>query len=167
MTVLLDALSLLLRDTDTSCPDLVIAGGTGGQAYDLDAQVAKRGLGQHVRCLGPVPNEKKNALLRSATAFVFPSLYEGFGIPPLEAMAFGAPVIAAKSTSLPEVLDDAAIYSEPGDQVSLAEAISRVLGDAELRKELADKGKRRAAESDWTSGAKMLVNSFEKLVDSK
>ena len=88
-----------------------------------------------------------------AQVFVFPSLYEGFGFPLLEAMARGVPSIAARSSSLPEIGGDAALYFEPGDPRSLAAQISRVLNDGALREDLATRGRARAAEFRWERAA--------------
>jgi len=127
-SVLLDAFANLEERLPESCPELVLAGGMGGQEFDLMAEIRRRGL-KRVRPLGRVTEAQKFDLLAKAAVFVFPSLYEGFGIPPLEAMAFGVPVIAAASSSLPEVLGDAAVYVEPGDADHLARAITQLLGD--------------------------------------
>jgi glycosyltransferase involved in cell wall biosynthesis len=90
---------------------------------------------------------------RNAEAFVFPSLYEGFGFPLLEAMSHGVPAIAARSSSLPEIGGDAALYFEPGDAGELEEQLRRLLGDEVLRNELIDRGRRRAAEFQWERAA--------------
>ena len=93
-------------------------------------------LHQHVRFLGFVPDATLAVLYRLASVFVFPSLYEGFGLPPLEAMAAGAPVITSNVSSLPEVVGDAALLIDPMDAGAIADAMARVLGDAALRAEL-------------------------------
>jgi glycosyltransferase involved in cell wall biosynthesis len=90
---------------------------------------------------------------RNAEAFVFPSLYEGFGFPLLEAMASGVPTIAAHSSSLPEIGGDATLYFEPGDAKDLEAQLRRLLGDEVLRNELIDRGTRRAAEFRWEAAA--------------
>src|ERR1043165_3010025 len=105
--VLLDAFVRISEVLRERCPRLLLAGGTGGQQFDVLGEIRRRNL-TCVEVLGHVSEKEKFDLLRNAAVFVFPSLYEGFGIPPLEAMAFGVPVVAAASTSLPEVLGDAA-----------------------------------------------------------
>ncbi|MCB0226921.1 MAG: glycosyltransferase, partial [Anaerolineae bacterium] len=84
-----------------------------------------------------------------AEVFVFPSLYEGFGLPPLEAMACGAPVISSNSSSLPEVIGDAGLLVEPTDTAALAQAIRRVLADAELRADLKQRALLQASKFSW------------------
>ena len=160
---LLDAYVLLRRRLGGNCPLLVVAGGQGGQRFDLQAELQQRRLDSGVEVKGVVTEREKFDLLRRATVFVFPSLYEGFGIPPLEAMAFGTPVVAARSTSLPEVLGDAALFAEPGDAESLAAAIVRALEDTELRSALSVKGQERAARYSWTAEVRKLVARFEEL----
>ena len=95
---------------------------------------------------------------RAAKVFVFPSAYEGFGIPTLEAMKCGCPVILANSSCLPEVGGDAAMYFESGNRSSLADAIERVLNDELLRKELIKKGFRQVNEFSWEKTAEGYFN---------
>ena len=102
---------------------------------------------------GPVTDAELRALYSRATVFAFPSRYEGFGLPPLEAMSFGTPVIAARAASIPEVVGDAAVLFPPGDAGALAAGLGTVLTDAELREDLARKGQERAAEFSWTASA--------------
>jgi glycosyltransferase involved in cell wall biosynthesis len=97
-----------------------------------------------------VPDAPLAALSRLAAAFVFPSLYEGFGLPPLEAMALGAPVIVSNVSSLPEEVGDAAILIDPTSAEDIAAAIQRVLEDPVLRDDLIRRGHARAAAFSWT-----------------
>ena len=106
-----------------------------------------------VRSLGFVDESSLSALYSGAAAFVFPSLYEGFGFPPLEAMACETPVIASRHPALREVLGDAAAYCDAFDTASIAEAIARVLGSQPLRQELAGKGSERVRLFDWDRAA--------------
>lgn len=94
------------------------------------------------------------SLYRGATGYVFPSLYEGFGLPPLEAMRFGTPVIASSRGSLPEVLGDAALYADPEDPDEFADRIGKILSDSELRETLGRKGRLQAAKFRWDDMAK-------------
>lgn len=98
---------------------------------------------------------------RNAEAFVFPSLYEGFGFPLLEAMAHGVPAIAARSSSLPEIGGDAALYFKPGDASELESQLRRLLGDETLRNELIARGRRRAAEFRWGAAAEKTLEVFK------
>jgi glycosyltransferase involved in cell wall biosynthesis len=100
-----------------------------------------------------VPEEDKSALLSGAMAFVFPSLYEGFGLPPLEAMACGTPVIASNRSSLPEVVGEGGILVEPTDAESLAEAMEVLLIDDALRAELRQRALVQAAKFSWEQTA--------------
>jgi glycosyltransferase involved in cell wall biosynthesis len=136
---------------------LVLAGPRGWLDEPIVTQAAR--LGERVRLLGRVPAGDLGALYAAATAFVFPSLYEGFGLPPLEAMAAGTPVVAARTSSLPEVLGGAALYVAPDDEEGLGEALREVLGDAALRARLRDRGLARAAEFSWerTAAATLAV----------
>ena len=105
---------------------------------------------------GYVSSGEKNALYRFADAFVFPSLYEGFGIPPLEAMHWGCPVVAAKAASLPEVVGDAAALVDPLDVESIAEGLRRVLEDRTYAERLRDAGRRQAKKYRWDDSAGRL-----------
>lgn len=131
---------------------LVLAGARGW----LDAPIVARAerLGARVRLTGAVAPADLAALYAAATAFVFPSLYEGFGLPPLEAQAAGIPVVAARTSSLPEVLGDAALYVAPDDERGWTEALRAVLADAALRTRLAEQGRARAARYSWERTAR-------------
>ena len=106
-------------------------------------------LHKHVRFLGFVSDDTLAALYRLAAVFVFPSLYEGFGLPPLEAMASGAPVITSNVSSLPEVVGDAALLIDPYDPEAIADAMARVLSDETLRAQLRARGLLRARHFSW------------------
>lgn len=106
-----------------------------------------------VEVTGYVTRERLRELYRGARAFVYPSRYEGFGIPPLEAMACGAPVIATRTGAIPEFAEGAALLVEPGDVRALAAALARLLGDATLRRELRAAGPERARMWRWDKGA--------------
>jgi len=103
--------------------------------------------------LGYVTRERLRDLYRHALAFVYPSHYEGFGIPPLEAMACGAPVIATRTGAIPEYADGVALLVPPGDHDALRAALMRLLGDAALRRELRARGPERAKLFGWDRGA--------------
>ena len=106
-------------------------------------------LHKHVRFLGFVPDDTLAVLYRLADVFVFPSLYEGFGLPPLEAMASGTPVVTSNVSSLPEVAGDAALLVDPRDPEAIAGAIKMVLTDCTLREELRRRGLARARSFSW------------------
>lgn len=114
-----------------------------------------------VRFVGYVADGDLPALYAGADAFVFPSLYEGFGLPPLEAMACGCPVVASRAAPMPEVCGRAAVYVDPLDAGSIADGIGRVLGDAELSATLVEEGYRQAARFTWATSAEQLLDVFE------
>lgn len=127
---------------------LVLVGARGWGTDGLAPEVERLGLGDTVRRLGAVPDADLPALYAEARAFVFPSLWEGFGLPALEAMAAGAPVIAARRGALPEVTAGAALLVEP-EVAPLAEALGAVLADGGLRARLREAGLARAAAFSW------------------
>ena len=110
-----------------------------------------------VEVTGYVSRERLRELYRGARAFVYPSHYEGFGIPPLEAMACGAPVIATRTGAIPDFAGDAALLVEPGDRDALRDALLRLLRDASLRRELRARGPERAARYRWDDSARAMT----------
>jgi glycosyltransferase involved in cell wall biosynthesis len=119
-----------------------------------------------VRFLGFIPIETLRVFHALATAFVFPSLYEGFGLPPLEAMASGTPVIASAVSSLPEVVGGAAMLVNPENVFDIARGISEVLLNDELRKELIVKGRIQAARFSWAQTAAEVLQLYEDICGS-
>lgn len=128
---------------------LVVAGAWDPRYPEARQRAEALGLGETVRWLGPVPEGDLPALYSAATAFVFPSLYEGFGLPVLEAMACGTPVVCANTSSLPEVAGEAAVYFDPTNVNQVAEVLGRVWGDADLRAALRERGLLRAQAFAW------------------
>lgn len=112
--------------------------------------------GERVRFLGRVDDDELAALYRGALAFVFPSLYEGFGIPPLEAQQCGCPVVAARAASLPEVLGDSALFVDPYDIDEIAGALARIVADDALRARLREAGLRNARRFSWRESAERV-----------
>ena len=115
---------------------------------------------QSVVFLGPVPNDDLPALYAGAMLFVFPSLYEGFGLPSLEAMACGTPVVCSNTFSLPEVVREAAIMVDPLDAEGLAAAMERALRDQALREEMREKGLKQAAKFSWERTAREMLEVY-------
>ncbi|HEY7502291.1 MAG TPA: glycosyltransferase family 1 protein [Vicinamibacterales bacterium] len=128
---------------------LVIIGDEIAKYAALRHAVHRYKLHKHVRFFGFVPSTTLAILYRLAAVFVFPSLYEGFGLPPLEAMASGTPVITSNVSSLPEVVGDAAILIDPLQPEAIADALKRVLSDADLRGDLRRRGFARARQFSW------------------
>lgn len=146
----------LVRDAlrlDPQLPPLVLAGWAGWDNTQPEP-------GRELR-LGYVPDADLPALYAAATAFVYPSLYEGFGLPLLEAMACGCPVLTTKNASLPEVAGDVALYLEnPADPVELASLLDTLWRDAELRQRLGERGLARAKEFPWSQTADATLRLF-------
>jgi len=115
--------------------------------------------------LGFVADEELPALLSAAEAFVFPSLYEGFGLPPLEAMACGTPVVASRAGSLPEVLGEAALLVPPDDPGALEDALARLLDDGALRATLRERGLARATEFTWERTARQTLEAYREVCE--
>ncbi len=111
--------------------------------------------------LGRVDDAQLRALYESAACFVFPSCYEGFGLPAVEAMACGCPVAAARAGSLPEICDDAAVYFDPNDPADIAEIVTRLVDAPALGAELRRKGQRRAGRFTWNAAAQSLARIVE------
>jgi glycosyltransferase involved in cell wall biosynthesis len=145
---------------------LLIGGGKGWHFDEIFATHAELGLGDSVRFLGYVPSEDLPLWYNAATFFVFPSRYEGFGIPPLEAMASGTPVLTTNATSIPEVVGDAAIQVDPDDVDGMAEQLRRLSGDAALRADLRERGLRRAGDFSWAGLAERTLEVYRKVAGS-
>lgn len=151
-----------LRDSGAYDGSLVVVGKVGWKAQELVARL--RGPG--IMHLDYVRASQLATIYERAEAFVFPSVYEGFGFPLLEAMARGVPSIAARSSSLPEIGGDAALFFEPRDVDVLVAQLRRVLGDAALRDDLARRGRERAAEFRWERAAAETLNVFRRVANT-
>jgi glycosyltransferase involved in cell wall biosynthesis len=128
---------------------LVICGGVGWKAGGVRRALEETGVGGRVKLTGYVTTPELRALIEGAEMMVFPSLYEGFGIPPLEAFAVGVPVCASRASSVPEVVGDAAVMFDPRSVEDMAGAMARVLGDQTLREELIRRGRARLRHFSW------------------
>lgn len=144
---------------------LVLAGRPGWLYEDLFALVQRLGLQSRVLFPGYVRSEDRAALMSGAVAFVFPSLYEGFGLPVLEAQACGCPVICSNASSLPEVAGDGALLVPPDDVGALAEAMARMEADQTLRTELIARGFANLRRFSWESCAQTVLNVMERLLE--
>lgn len=141
---------------------LVLAGAVGWQSAELEAELAKRAPGTVVRT-GPLVEDELDAVYRGAAAFVYPSLYEGFGLPVVEAMARGVPTITSNVSSLPEVAGSAGYLVDPSSQKDLAVAIERVLGDEALAADMRREGPKQAAQFSWDETALATIAVYRKI----
>jgi glycosyltransferase involved in cell wall biosynthesis len=139
---------------------LVIIGDEISKSPELRRAVHRHQLHKHVRFLGFVSDATLAILYRLADVFVFPSLYEGFGLPPLEAMASGTPVVTSNVSSLPEVVGDAALLVDPQDAEAIAAATERILTDGELRRTLVQKGLGRVHEFSWERSVRRIRDVY-------
>ena len=136
---------------------LVLARGKGWQDEEIYKTAAKIEFSEDVIFTGYISPEEKNTLYQNASVFVFPSVYEGFGIPPLEAMAMGCPVVCTNAASLPEVVHDAAHFVDPFNEKSIAEGIIRVLSDREYANDLVKRGYMQHKRFTWDRSAQQLL----------
>jgi glycosyltransferase involved in cell wall biosynthesis len=140
--------------------ELVVAGPDGWGTPAFDAAVAASGVARRVVRLGYLSEAERASLLAGASVLAYPSLYEGFGFPPLEAMAAGVPVVAAAAGAVPEVVGEAAELVLPGDVAALAGALERVIDDEVLRSRLIGAGRVRAASFTWASAAESMTEVY-------
>jgi glycosyltransferase involved in cell wall biosynthesis len=162
---LLEAFQRLKQEAPALEHALVLAGGKGWMAEAVFKTIGDLGLASEVKWLGKVPFADLPALLNGADLFVYPSLYEGFGLPPLEAMACGAPVVAANTTSLPEVVGDAGVLVDPYRVEEIAEAMHRVLTDRELNAALRVQARARAQTFSWERTARQTFAAYREAVE--
>jgi glycosyltransferase involved in cell wall biosynthesis len=140
--------------------DVVVAGGANPRVF----RTGTIRWGPGVKLTGYVSEGELRALYENAGCFIYPSLYEGFGLPPLEAMSCGCPVIVSQAASLPEVCGNAAVYTDARSAGSVADSITRVMHDPELQDRLRGLGRRRAAEFTWARSAAALIQVLHELL---
>ncbi len=164
LTRLLQAYALLrAAEPAGKLPQLVIVGKHAWLYAETVRAVNELGLANHVVLTGYIPDEDLPPLYSGAVGFVYPSYFEGFGLPPLEAMKCGTPVIVGNRTSLPEVVGDAAILVDPFSTEEIERAMSRLINDASLRSSLRAKGLERAKLFDWRETARQTLSVYEKV----
>jgi glycosyltransferase involved in cell wall biosynthesis len=162
LTTLLEAYAALRHDH----PDvrLVIVGGKGWLFERFFERLRSLGLEGEVVLTGYVPDEDVPALLNAAELFAFPSEFEGFGLPPLEAMACGVPVVCSNAASLPEVVGEAGVLLPPRDVAAWVEALGRLLDDAQLREDLRARGLERASRFTWDAAARRTLDVYRSVM---
>lgn len=156
---LLDAYERLLGE-DTNALPLILAGRVTAQSEPLLARLADTPLSSRARHIGYVSQERREKLYREASVLVVPSFNEGFGIPALEAMTMGVPVVAANRGALPELVGDAGLLVDPEDAAALAAAMGRMAADSELAQRCAERGLGRAAQYTWAASACRLLAAY-------
>jgi glycosyltransferase involved in cell wall biosynthesis len=161
---LIEALSHLReRGLDVN---VVIAGGRGWLEDPIYAAIEQYGTSEHVHFIGFAADEDLPALYSGAVCVALPSLYEGFGLPILEAMACGVPVLTSNISSLPEVAGDAALTVTPTDIEAIAAALTRLVEDGQLRDDLIQRGYARARQFTWDVSAAQLRGIYQAVVGS-
>jgi glycosyltransferase involved in cell wall biosynthesis len=162
----IEAFHLLRRTGQFDQVKLVIIGDEIAKYAALRHAVHRHKLHKYVRFFGFVPDRTLAILYRLSAVFVFPSLYEGFGLPPLEAMASGTPVITSNVSSLPEVVGDAALLVDPLHPDAIADALRRVLTDAGLRSDLSARGLERARHFSWERSIRRVREIYTEVLES-
>lgn len=160
---LVQAFALLRQNASLQRYKLVLAGKKGWQYDSIFQQIAQHGLQQEVICTGYVDETDKAALYQQADLFVFPSLYEGFGMPVLEAMAAGVPVLTSNVSSLPEVAGDAALLANPLHIEDLSAKMQQLLTDQPLRERCIAKGRIQCEKYTWDYSAAILADMYQSL----
>ena len=153
-------------ERDQAHPDLklIIIGDDLSGNPDLRRTVVRSGVQNDVRFLGFIPIEVLRIFYDEAKVFVFPSLYEGFGLPPLEAMAHGTPVVTSNVTSLPEVVGNAAVLVNPENVFEIMRALHRVLMDQALRDRMKERGYLQAAKFSWETSVRRILGAYGQIV---
>jgi glycosyltransferase involved in cell wall biosynthesis len=161
---LVEAFQLALQSlpAENRAVKLVIAGRRGWLYEDIFARVKALGLADRVLFPGYIAAEHKPALLSGALAYVFPSLYEGFGLPVLEAMACETPVLTGNVSSLPEVAGEAAVLVDPHRSEAIANGLIRLITDTDLRQQLVERGRRQVQKFSWDEAAKQTLDILKR-----
>jgi len=144
---------------------VVFAGNWGWKSHDVRRRLWKKDVSGWTHQIGYARREDLPALYRSAQATVFPSIYEGFGLPILESLASGTPVITSHTSSMPEVGGDAAVYIDPYNSRDIAEALRGLLSSSSLQKYLRERGIERARQFTWEKTARETLEVFKRAYD--
>jgi len=146
--------------------ELIVVGKKGWQYEGILDSPRKFGVENRVKFLEFVPDEELSELYKNAICFVLPSLYEGFGLPILEAMKYGCPVVTSNTSSLPEAGGDAALYFDPEDSSDIAEKIKNLLSDDKLREDMIEKGYKQAKKFSWEKAAKETLHVLKEVANA-
>ncbi len=166
LLTLLEAYQALIVQA-TPAPDLVIAGRKGWRFQPVFDRVQALGLDTRVHFTDWIADEDGPAVMNAARAFVYPSYYEGFGLPPLEAMACGVPVLCSNASSLPEVVGQSGLLLPPDDASAWAAALSRVLSDPQLSRDLRARGLAHARQFTWEATARQTLEVYQRVADAR
>jgi glycosyltransferase involved in cell wall biosynthesis len=157
----------LLKKENQQIPPLILVGRKGWMYETIFSKIQELNLEDSVWSTGYAENDDVPILLSGAMAFLFPSIYEGFGMPPLEAMACGTPVLTSNVSSLPEVAGECAVLVDPFSVESIRDGMKRLVEDSALRKELSQKGLKRAEQFTWSRTAGIISKVFRELMIGK
>ena len=146
--------------------ELIVVGKKGWQYEGILDSPRKFGVENRVKFLEFVPDEELSELYKNAICFVLPSLYEGFGLPILEAMKYGCPVVTSNTSSLPEAGGDAALYFDPEDSSDIAEKIKKLLSDDKFREDMIEKGYKQAKKFSWEKAAKEALHVLKEVANA-
>ncbi len=164
LTRLIEAFAMLHMQQPALNAQMFIGGNLAWKYDEVLASIAQRGLSERIKLIGRVRDDDLPRWYSACAVMAYPSLYEGFGLPPLEAMACGAPVVTSNATSLPEVVGDAGLMVRPTDAPALADALQRVLCDAGLRADMCRKSLRRAAQFTWQRTAELTYACYHRAI---
>ena len=163
LLTLMRSFDQILRQTSRR-PQLVVVGAEGWLMDELFAFIKQSSISDRLRLTGYLDDNDLRALYSSCTVFVYPSIYEGFGLPPLEAMACGAPVIASNIATFQETLGSAAQLVAPNDVEALARSIVEILGDEDRRRALSRRGLEQAAKFSWERTAQLTLDVYREVL---
>lgn len=164
--LLIKAFLNLVDQNKIDC-DLVIAGRWGWESEAILGEISQHSAGSKIHFLGYVDDSEKPVLYQLAKIFIYPSMYEGFGLPVLEAMASGTPVITTNISSMPEIVKDCGLLIEPNDMNALENAMMLLINDHGLRTHLSIKAKLRAKDFSWQNTVNLTLEAYEKVIQNK